>query len=102
MDKNSGNGNQSGGSNQGSSQGQYGKGFKYEDARQDPDNPNYDPNWEPGPVGAVEDPENDGRLKENRETGRTKGTTEHSSTAPHVDKNTDNSINNQGGSGNNR
>jgi hypothetical protein len=89
-----GSGSQQGGGSQ--SSGQYGKGHKYMDARQDPDNPNYDPNWQPGPVGAVEDAENDGRLSENREAGRTKGTTEHSSKAPHVDKSTAGSINKQG------
>ncbi len=40
--------------------------------------------WEPGQTGAVKDPENDGRLKENREEGRTLGTTEHTREAPHV------------------
>lgn len=68
---------------------------KYSDNRSDPNHKDYDPNWQPGPVGAVQDPEFDGRLKENREAGRTKGTTEHSSKAPNIDRDNSNSINNR-------
>jgi hypothetical protein len=77
---------QSGGS-QGSSSG------KFQDNRMDPNHEDYDPNWQPGPVGAVIDEENDGRLEENREAGRTKGTTRHSAAAPHVDRDDSGSVN---------
>jgi hypothetical protein len=104
MNANVRDGNNQGGGGQGSQSGsgqgkQYGEGFQYMDARQDPDNPDYDPNWQPGPVGAVEDRQNDGRLSENREAGRTKGTTEHSAKAPHVDRSTEESINKDGDGG---
>lgn len=103
-DNNQGGGNQSGGS--GSSSGQRnsqtlsGNNYsgQYQDSRMDPNHEDYDPNWTPGPVGSVQDPQNDGRLSENREAGRTKGTTEHSAQAPHVDKDNSGSINNQSGS----
>lgn len=62
----------------------------------DPNHKDYDPEWTPGPVGKVIDPDNDGRLKDNREAGRTKGTTEHSAQAPNVDRDNSGSINNQG------
>jgi hypothetical protein len=58
-------------------------------------NPEADPNWEPATPGKVIDPENDGRLKENREEGKTKGTTEHSKKAPNVDQDNSGSVNNQ-------
>ena len=58
-------------------------------------NPNADPNYMPAKTGAVIDPENDGRLKENRVEGRTKGTTSHSEKAPHVDENSEGSVNSE-------
>ena len=54
-----------------------------------------DDNWQPGEVGAVKDPQQDGRLKENRETGRTLGTTEHSAQAPNA-KREDDDMNDRG------
>jgi collagen type III alpha len=40
--------------------------------------------WKPGQVGEVQDPQNDGRLKDNRMEGRTLGTTEHAKEAPYA------------------
>ena len=67
----------------------------------DEQNPNADPNWEPATTGAVIDPEHDGRLKENREEGVTKGTTQHSSQAPIVGQDNSGSVNaeDRGGQG---
>jgi hypothetical protein len=96
-------GSQSGGQGQNQSGGSQSSGSgEFQDNRMNPNHKDYDPDWQPGPVGAVEDEENDGRLKENREAGRTKGTTPHSAQAPSVDRDTSGSINadeQQSGSG---
>lgn len=67
-----------------------------QEQQQGNDNPNADPDWEPAKTGAVLDEENDGRLKENRVEGRTKGTTEHSAKAPKVnDESSEGSVNSE-------
>jgi hypothetical protein len=65
---------QSGGSQGGQSQG-YGEDVNSNDANVE--------GWTPGQVGEVKNPDQDGRLKENRMEGKTLGTTEHSKEAPH-------------------
>lgn len=77
----------SGSSNQGSGSGQSGDnqgGQNQYDQSQSDQNSGQSENWQPGAVGEVQDPQNDGRLKENREAGRTLGTTEHSAAAPNA------------------
>jgi hypothetical protein len=46
-----------------------------------------DANYQAATTGAVLDAEHDGRLKENRDSGISKGTTAHSASAPNSERN---------------
>lgn len=93
---NGGNTGQSQGSQQDGSNSDQSQASGGDDGESIERNPNADPNWKPATTGAVIDEEHDGRLRENREEGVTKGTTEHSSQAPFVGQDNSGSVNSEG------